>query len=214
MAHWLDSLRPKAGETSRGREIIDLPLFPLGSVLFPGSLLSLKVFEARYFDMASTCLRHHTPFGVCLIAHGQEVGAPAIPHPIGTTAHIIEANMPQAGILQLKIQGQRRFRIISHATQTNGLLTASVKLLDEVENEGNPTLRKKLLPLLMQIIADLGPEKIATPHAFDSTVWVGYRLTEVLPVQPLAKQKLLEMDDPLARLEIIYAYLSQHRLIE
>jgi Lon protease-like protein len=76
-----------------------------------------------------------------------------------------------------------------------------------------PTERRRLLPLLRRIVADLGPERIAEPHRFDEAEWVGYRITEVLPIQNLAKQKLLELDDPLARLEILETFLDQRKLL-
>jgi Lon protease-like protein len=70
-----------------------------------------------------------------------------------------------------------------------------------------------LLPLLQKIAGDLGTEKMPVPHAFDDAAWVGYRLTEIVPVQPLAKQKLLELQDPLSRLEILHTYLAQRKLV-
>ncbi len=194
--------------------MLNLPLFPLMTVLFPGGMLPLKVFEARYLDMVSTCLREKMPFGVCLIASGQEVGSPAVPHAVGTTAHIVEADMPKPGILMLKTQGRRRFRIISSAAQTDGLLNANVEMLDEAVHLAIPDEQQRLLPLLRRVVADLGPDRMPEPHAFDDTAWVGYRLTEILPIQPLAKQKLLELDDPIARLEIIHAYLAQRGLVK
>ena len=214
MAGWLDSLRSRNGQKTPEQEKLSLPLFPLGTVLFPGGILSLKVFEARYLDMVSACLRNKTLFGVCLIASGQEVGAPAVPHAVGTTARIIEADMPQPGILMLKAQGQHRFRVLSSTAQADGLLNANVEILNEARSQPIPDTQRGLLPLLQRVATDLGPDKMPEPHAFDDAAWVGCRLTEILPVQPLAKQKLLELDDPIARLEILHAYLAQRGLVE
>ena len=214
MPNWLDTLRQKAEEVFPESKKIEIPLFPLNSVLFPGGLLRLKVFEARYLDMASACLNNKTPFGACLISADQEAGISASPHEIGTTAHITEADMSQANTLMLKVHGRHRFRILSCSTQSNGLLNATVELFDESENPEMTAVQQDLLPLLKQIIDDLGVDKVAKPYVFDSAVWVGYRLAEALPIQPLAKQKLLELDDPIARLEIIHAYLTQHRLVK
>ena len=193
---------------------MDIPIFPLGGVLFPGSILTLNVFEQRYLDMVSDCLRRKAPFGICLIASGKEVGEPATPHAVGTLAHVVEADMPQLGILMLKVRGGNRFRIVSRQLQPDGLLRASVTLIDEVEGREVPKEQQGLLPLLKKIVSDLGPDKMPEPHAFDDATWVGYRLTEILPVQVLAKQKLLELDDPVSRLEILYAYLAQRQLVE
>ena len=210
---WIDYLRTPADEHIPGRSRIELPLFPLGSVLFPGGVLSLKVFEQRYLDMAAECIRGKLPFGVCLIASGKEVGEPATPHTIGTLAHIDNAEMPQLGILMLKVRGTQRFRILSRKVLADGLLQATVELIDEIEGCVVPDALQGLLPLLRKIVSDLGPEKMPTPHAFDDAAWVGYRLTEILPVQALAKQKLLELEDPVSRLEIIHTYLAQRRLV-
>ncbi len=210
---WIDYLRPPADERTPEKSRIEIPLFPLGSVLFPGGVLSLKVFEQRYLDMAAECLRRKSPFGVCLIASGKEVGEPAKPHMIGTLAHIDNAEMPQLGILLLKVRGAQRFRILSSTVLADGLLQATVELIDEIEGCVVPDALQGLLPLLRKIVSDLGPEKMPTPHAFDDAAWVGYRLTEILPVQALAKQKLLELEDPVSRLEIIHTYLAQRRLV-
>ena len=211
---WLDRLRGNPGTAVSGPERLDLPLFPLGGVLFPGGVLALKIFEQRYLDMAADCLRRTLPFGICLIASGREVGEPATPHAVGTLAHIHEADMAQLGILMLKVRGGRRFRILSSAPQPNGLLHATVELLDEAEGYEIPAAVAGVLPLLEKVAGDLGPERMPEPHAFGDAAWVGYRLAEILPVQALAKQKLLELDDPVSRLELIHTYLAQRRLVD
>ena len=192
---------------------IDIPLFPLGGVLFPGGVLSLKVFEQRYLDMAATCMKDKAPFGICLISSGREVGESAVPHRVGTLAHIDQADMPQLGILMLTVRGGRRFRILSTSTRPDGLLRAQVELLAEPARLDVPAAQQGLLPLLQKVAGDLGPEKMPEPHAFDDAAWVGYRLTEIVPVQALAKQKLLELDDPLSRLQILHTYLAQRKLV-
>lgn len=192
---------------------LDIPLFPLDTVLFPGGVLALKVFEPRYLDMAAACMKNGTPFGVCLIAGGKEVGQPAVPHKVGTLAHIVSGDMPQLGMLMLATRGGRRFRILAQHVDAAGLLHAQVRLLDEPERCAVPLAQKGLLPLLQKIAADLGPEKMPEPHTFDDANWVGYRLTEIVPVQALAKQKLLELEDPISRLEILFTYLAQRKLV-
>ena len=192
---------------------MEIPIFPLGGVLFPGGVLSLKVFEQRYLDMAAACMKNHAPFGICLIASGKEVGEPAVPHKVGTLAHIDSGDMPQLGILMLEVSGERRFRIISQSVQSDGLIRAQVELLEEPVGIEVPVAQRALLPLLKKVVDDLGTGKIPEPHAFDDAAWVGYRLTEIVPVQALAKQKLLELEDPVSRLEILLTYLSQRKLI-
>ena len=109
----------------------DLALFPLGAVLFPGGRLPLRIFEARYMDMAKACLRDGVPFGVCLIREGTEVGAPATPFEVGTLARISEWDMQQLGLLQIVATGGARFRILERRTQPDGLQRARVELLAE-----------------------------------------------------------------------------------
>ena len=210
---WLDRLRRRPVVTAPLKTEIDIPLFPLSGVLLPGARMSLKVFEQRYLDMAAECMREKTPFGVCLIEQGQEVGTPAVPHTIGTLAHIDHGDVPQLGILMLAIHGTQRFRIIEQHAQTDGLLRARVELLDDVDPRPIPEALRTLLPLLEKIVNDLGPTRMPPPYAYDDASWVGYRLTEIAPVQPLAKQKLLELDDPVARLEILHAYFAQRKLV-
>lgn len=210
MMGWFDFVRSPAGTTV---ETLRIPLFPLNTVLFPGSLLPLKIFEQRYLDMAAACMKEQTPFGICLIDKGSEVGDVAVPHPVGTLASIANWEMEQLGILMITAQGGRRFRILDSQTGPGNLLEATVELLAETGPTALPPERERLLPLLRRIVGDLGSERMPEPHRYDEAEWVGYRITEVLPIQNLAKQKLLELDDPLARLEILEKYLSQRKLL-
>ena len=112
-------------------EPVRLPLFPLKTVLLPGGVLPLRVFEPRYMDMVTHCMRESTSFGVCLIAAGEEVGEAAVPHPVGTEARIEQWDMAQAGVLNLLARGGARFRIEDHEVERDGLLVASVRWLEE-----------------------------------------------------------------------------------
>lgn len=206
---WFDFLRRPARPHR-----LDIPLFPLHTVLFPGGALPLKIFEQRYLDMAAACMKGQTPFGICLIAEGGETGGPAEPHAVGTLAEITAWEMPQLGILLVTARGGRRFRILDTHAGPDRLLRARVELIPESAAVPIPPERKRVLPLLRGIASDLGSERMPEPHRFDDAGWVSWRLTEVLPVQNLAKQKLLELDDPLARLEILEKYLDQRQLLE
>ncbi|HOI51759.1 MAG TPA: LON peptidase substrate-binding domain-containing protein [Azonexus sp.] len=206
---WFDFIRAPGGG---GVETLEIPLFPLNTVLFPGGVQPLKVFEQRYLDMAAACLKDNTPFGICLIDAGAEVGEAAVPHTVGTLASIANWEMEQLGILMLDAIGGRRFRILDHEVGADRLLRATVELLAEPEVP-LPQNRERLLPLLQRVVGDLGPARMPEPHRYDDAGWVGYRLTEVLPIQNLAKQKLLELDDPLARLEILETFLDQRKLL-
>lgn len=206
---WFDFSRMK---TSATPSTLDIPIFPLKTVFFPGSRLPMKIFEQRYLDMAAACMKDERPFGICLIEKGEESGSPAQPHTVGTLATIGQWDMPQLGILIITAHGGERFKI-EQSRHKGNLLEATVTLLGDPGTTPFPDERNRLLPLLYKVINDLGPERIAKPHRFDDAHWVGYRLTEILPIQNLAKQKLLELDDPLSRLEILEKYLDQRKLL-
>ena len=208
---WFDASRSVNSPTI---EILNISLFPLNTVLFPGSVLPLKIFEQRYLDMAAVCLKESKPFGICLIDGGNETGLAAKPHSVGTLAKIINWEMEQLGILLVTTQGDRRFRIIDQEIGPNQSLTARVEIIPDNGPLPLPRERQRLLPLLQRVIKDLGNERIPLPHHLDEAEWVGYRITEVLPIQNLAKQKLLELEDPIARLEILEKYLSQRKLLD
>ena len=104
-----------------------LPLFPLNTVLFPGGLLPLKIFEPRYLDLVSDCMRNNTGFGICLISEGQEAGEPATVHEIGTMVNIVDWERRSDGLLGILVHGERRFRVKSTRTEKNGLLVADVQ---------------------------------------------------------------------------------------
>src|SRR5205814_9914081 len=112
-----------------GGRMSELALFPLGTVLFAGGRLPLRIFEQRYMAMAKVCLRDGAPFGVCAIREGQEVGTPAVPYDVGTLAKIGEWEMPQLGMLHVIAQGEERFRIVERRVQPDGLQVARIELL-------------------------------------------------------------------------------------
>ena len=185
----------------------DLPLFPLGTVLFPGGLLPLRLFEQRYLEMAKACLRDGAPFGVCLIREGAEVGAPATPEPVGCLARIVHWDMQQLGLLQVVAQGAERFRILERRLQADGLARAQVELLPEETDTPLPGHLAACRQLLERIAAEHA-ELFAQPLRFDSRAWVGARLAEILPLPAAVKQQMLEMD-ALPRLEALRRLISQ-----
>ena len=173
-------------------------------MLFPGGRLPLRIFEVRYMDMAKSCIQHQTPFGVCLIRDGAEVGAPATPNEVGTLARIASWDMPQLGVLQVSARGERRFRILERRVQADGLSVGKVELLAEDADSAVPENLAPAVKLLERVI-EQHPELLERPHRLDSCSWVSARLAELLPLPLEAKQALLEMDDAKARLQHLQA---------
>lgn len=189
-----------------------LPLFPLRTVLFPGGKLPLRVFEQRYLDMVSHCLKTESEFGVCLIRSGPEVGQAAEPYHIGTTARIVSWDMEQVGILSLVVRGQQRFRIEQVTTQSDQSLSAQVQLLGPEPEEALPPAYADLADLLRRIVQELGDELeqplYFPPAQWESLPWVAHRLAECLPLEQRQRQSLLEMDAAALRLTQIAQWLS------
>ena len=187
----------------------DVPLFPLGTVLFPGGLLPLKIFEQRYLEMAKTCLREGTPFGVCLIREGSEVGTPATHEELGCLARITHWDMQQLGLLQLIAQGAERFRVRATRIRPDGLIVADIALLAEGADEPLPDKYRACGQLLERIVAEHGERLFARPFQLDSSAWVAARLAEVLPLPAAARQRLLELDGGPQRLAVIQRLLVE-----
>jgi len=198
-----------------------LPLFPLKTVLFPGRLLPLKVFEQRYIEMTKACLKDEQPFGVCLLTRGEEVahrdqagaGAPIDFALIGTQARIVSWDMPQLGILHLKTEGGARFQVQSSSAADDGLVIAQVTLLPPEPAIELPEAFAPLASLLELMIDRAGLENFSPPLALDDASWVGYRLAELLPLPLAIKQSMLEINDSVVRLKVLAQFLKQHGLV-
>ena len=187
----------------------EIPLFPLGTVLFPEGLLPLRIFEQRYLEMCKACLRDGTPFGVCLIREGREVGAPAIPEDVGCLARIVQWDMEQLGLLQIVAQGGQRFRIRERRARADGLLLGAIELLPEDADGPLPPEAGSCRELLERIAGEHGARLFAQPYRFDSCAWVSARLAEVLPLPGATKQQMLEMDDGRQRLGVLQRLIAR-----
>lgn len=186
-----------------------LPLFPLDTVLFPGGMLPLKIFEQRYLEMTKVCLRDDAPFGVCLINEGTEVGTPAIPAEVGCVARIAHWEMPQLGIFHLATRGGDRFRILSMTTGDDGLLRGEVALLDPEPAVAVDRRHEHCVQVLRQLVERFGDDHFPPPHDYTDASWVGYRLAEILPIDRFEKQRMLVSNDALARLDRVLYLLKR-----
>lgn len=191
-----------------------LPLFPLGSVLFPGGLLALRVFEVRYLDMVRKCHQAGAPFGVVALTQGREVRQAGAPeeqfNDVGTLAVIEQIDTPQPGLITLLCRGSQRFRITQRSHLPHGLWIADVGHIDPDLMVPIPQDLRKASTALAQVLHTLKQRDPEIPTAIVPTAaqledcgWVANRWCELLPVPLELKQRLMELDNPLVRLELV-----------
>ncbi|WP_440108042.1 LON peptidase substrate-binding domain-containing protein [Acidovorax sp. BL-A-41-H1] len=191
-----------------------LPLFPLGSVLFPGGLLALRVFEVRYLDMVRKCHRAGAPFGVVALREGKEVRQAGAAQEqfgdVGTLATIEALDTPQPGLITLLCRGTQRFRILRRTQLTHGLWTADVEQIDDDVAVQVPDDLRMTATALAQVLQTLRQREQGAPHLDAPTAaqledcgWVANRWCELLPVPLELKQRLMELETPLVRLELV-----------
>lgn len=191
---------------------LELPIFPLGSVLFPGGVLPLKIFEQRYMDMAKGCLKNNAAFGICLIREGAEVGMPAVPEAVGTMARISEWDMQQLGVLQVRVNGEERFRITDRHVHASGLILGTVETIGPDNAEDCPEFAP-CREFLEKVVSKIGNAHFTGEPRFDDASWVSFRITEILPISQVIKQKMLELTDARMRLEILHRVLREQKLL-
>lgn len=186
-----------------------LALFPLQTVVFPGGLLPLRVFEPRYMDMVTQAIAERAAFGICAIREGRDIDTTAKHYTLGTRVHVMDWDMPQPGILHIQTQASERFVVRSSHSESTGLRIGEV---DDVSPEPAIEVPAELTlgaEVLYQIINELGTEKFAQPHDYSNATWISYRLSEVLPLKLSVRQNLLEMNDSIARLTILTDFLKK-----
>jgi len=189
-----------------------IPLFPLGTVLFPDGVIALKIFEARYLDMIKECLREKTEFGVVSIIKNSDVieeDTSSSFSKIGTLAQIEDFDPIQPALYMTKSFGTQRFKLISSKQEVNGLWMGEVELL-----ENDPIIpisqeHLKVAKLLDEIISVIQSENLLDdapfkkPYKVDDCGWVSNRLAELLPISLAQKNHLLAQTNPRIRLDLI-----------
>ena len=194
--------------------LTSLPLFPLASMLFPGGVLALRVFEVRYLDMVRKCHHAGAPFGIVALTQGNEVRQAGAPderfHDIGTLAVIEKLDNPQPGLITLLCRGSQRFRITERRHLPHGLWIADVEQLATDLAVSIPEDLLTTATTLAQVLASLrerdtgsGTALHPTPDQLDDCGWVANRWCELLPIPLELKQRLMELDNPLVRLELV-----------
>lgn len=198
----------------------ELPLFPLRTVLFPGGLLNLRVFEARYLDLMGTCLRSSQPFGVVALRNGSEVRSghddEVKLEDTGTLAELIDIDSASAGILQVRCRGTHRFTRGTTMQRGGGLWVTLPTLIADDEVQLPDTQHQATVRGLANAIVTLkaqGSEPFLEPHLFDQAGWVANRWCEILPISLAAKQKLMELPDPQLRLQLVDEFLRNKRVV-
>jgi Lon protease-like protein len=185
---------------SAAPQVREIALFPLHTVLFPDGPLALRIFEPRYLDMVSECLRHEQPFGVCLIQSGQEAGQAAMPHLTGTFARIVDWQRGDDGLLSISAQGEQRFHVQDTRVEGDQLLRGTVQALAPEPSVPLPEECHYMTGVLEQLYDHAGDVYGKLPKRPDDATWVGYRLAEVLSLPLVRRQYFLELEDPLLRL--------------
>ena len=182
-----------------------IALFPLHTVLFPGGPLPLRIFETRYTDMVRRCMREQQPFGVVLIQEGDEAGPVATTATVGCSARIVDFYTLKDGFLGISCVGDRKFRVLRVWRAPDGLNMGEVTWLEAEPAHALPEEYERLGDTVRRAVDELSQQYQHVEKHFDDAAWVGARLTELLPIELNDKQVLLELDDPIARLDALLA---------
>jgi uncharacterized protein len=197
-----------------------LPLFPLQAVLFPGGLLSLKVFEARYLDLIGYCLREQRPFGVVALRRGSEVREKRARiefESTGVLAELLDVDGAQPGILHVRCRGTDRFALSASRQREDGLWLAEPTPLPGDAAVRPAAVHRDTVQGLVNAIATLdaqGASPFLQPYAFEDAGWVANRWCEILPIPLIAKQKLMELADPAVRLQLVAEFLRSKGVVK
>lgn len=186
-----------------------VPLFPLHTVLFPGGALPLRIFEPRYLDMISNCMKDNSRFAVALIQDGTEVGAAARTFDVGTLVDISYFHMRDDGILGITLQGVEKIRVLETEVLPNQLVMAKVKSITTEPTCELPGEYVYMAQMLRSMIGQLGYPYARLPQHYEDACWVGARLTELLPFPLAQKQYFLQLEDPLQRLQFLAKLITE-----
>ncbi len=204
---------------SSASTLSSLPLFPLGTVLYPDGILPLRVFEVRYLDMIGKCHKAGAPFGVVSLTQGNEVQQPKgkqVFSTMGTLASLVSLDRPQPGLMMIRCSGANRFNITTKTQLPHGLWVADVQRVDADKAVAIPEDLQGTADALSRVIQTLqlrasSPEDvpIQQPLQLNDCGWVANRWCELLPLPVALKQRLMELDNPLIRLELVSDVLSR-----
>jgi len=189
----------------------DIALFPLHTVLFPGGPLPLRIFETRYTDMVRTCMREQQPFGVVLIQEGEEAGPVATTATVGCSARIVDFYTLQDGLLGISCVGERKFSVLRVWRAPDGLNVGEVSWLEPEPRITLPEEYAQFGASVRRAVAELAEHYQHVEKHFDDAAWIGARITELIPIGLNEKQVLLELDDPIARLDALLSLVPREK---
>jgi len=207
--------------TNSSSTLREIPLFPLGTVLFPDGVIALKIFEVRYLDMIKQCLREKTEFGVLSVIKNSDLSEEDVSlsfSNIGTLAQIEDFDPIQPALYMTKSFGTQRFKLISSKQEVNGLWIGQVELLANDPHTPIPQEHQKVVKLLDEIISViksenlLGDAPFKKPYKVDDCGWVSNRLAELLPLSLAQKNHLLAQTNPRIRLDLITEIIEDDNL--
>lgn len=189
---------------------MNIPLFPLQTVLFPGGPLSLRIFERRYLDMISECLRSNQLFGIVLnnqLPNSDEKNFCKM----GTLAQIVDWDQGTDGVLGLKVIGNDRFLLANYDQDENGLNIGEVQVIESEKKLLLPEEYMTLSSILKSILDEFSELYASVKKDFNDASWVGYRLAEILPIELSQKQIYLEIEEPIDRLELLNTFMKANQ---
>ena len=195
------------------RELEELPLFPLSTVLFPYATVQLHVFEDKYRQLVRDCLEFDTSFGIVLIRSGSEVGGDAEPYMVGTTVRITRIHTYDDGRMDIQVQGERRFRI-RRLDESKPYLVGFVEPVVEMEIEDSP--RADALIMKAREDFEMWIQRLIARSDFnvqvrfpEDRVALSFAIANLLPIENLEKQRLLETTDTLERIQGLIPLLEE-----
>lgn len=194
---------------------LELPLFPLNTVLFPGGVLPLRIFEPRYLAMVSECLKTESGFAVVAIQNGSEAGEPAAFNPLGTIAHIVDFDRLDDGTLGITCRGGGRLTVTDHQVRSDRLILGRAELQQPETTQPVTAGHRPLAQFLHELLErdDVQPYRRWLDENWASASWIGFRLAELLPLPLQVKYHLLEVADAEQRLAVLDRILRDNRLL-
>lgn len=185
-----------------------IPLFPLNSVILPRGRIPLQLFEPRYIDMLSRCLKACHGFVVVLLREGEETGRHVHFHDLGTYVHIVDFQQLNTGLLGITVEGEAKVQVIRHWQQPDGLYVGDLQRLAEETRSEVPEQFGELPSVLHSLCRHPVVRELDMDVDYDDAREVGWRLVELLPLDKQEKLRLMALQDPLERLGRLQALIT------